>query len=403
MMHQQNKSQIKNTVAGKTTTSAVKAVVVDSLVGNDYSLCLCAGLTEAGQEIGLVTVENRESPFAVDYPLMKWAPQKQGGSKIGKLFQYFGYLWRLYRYAAKQKKYGHVLHFQFFRRERVESFYVAFLKMMGIRIVYTAHNIVPHEGTSLDRWLKALVYRSAHAIIVHSNYIKKALLEAFPMPADKIHVIPHGNFDHYLPKEPLSKAAARSRLGLTAENKTLLFFGYIREYKGLDLLLDAFVIAAAIDPELRLVIAGAPHTDALERSSNELIERSGLADRVIFHAKFIPHEDIELYFVSSDLVVLPYKHIYHSGIIHLAYSYGRPSLATNVGDFSETIEQGKSGYILEENSPQALADMILKAVEDPQKLCEMGRYAKSLSSSKYSWTDIGRQTRRVYEVVVGEK
>ncbi len=381
------------------TTMQPEALVVDSLVGNDYSLCLCAGLHDAGADVGLVTVENREKPFDIAYPLIRWAPPKQGGSKVGKLFQYVGYLWRLYRFAARGKRNGQVLHFQFFRRERVESFYIAFLRMMGIRIVYTAHNIVPHEAAKIDRWLKALVYRSAHAIVVHSNYVKKALLEAFPMPEEKVHVIPHGNFDHYLPAKLIEKPAAREALGLEPHHKVLLFFGYIRAYKGLDLLLDAFVIAAANDPDLRLVIAGAPHTDALERSSRALIEKAGLGERVIFHARFIPHEDIARYFVAADMVMLPYKHIYHSGIVHLAYSYGRPSLATNVGDFSETIENGRSGYILEENTAQALADKINVAVQDPAKLCEMGQYAKALSSSKYSWLDIGKQTRDVYEGV----
>lgn len=373
-----------------------EALVVDSLVGNDYSLCLCAGLHDAGADVALVTVVNREKPFEIAYPLIRWAPPKQGGGKVGKLFQYFGYLWRLYRFAARGRRTGQVLHFQFFRRERVESFYIAFLRMMGLRIVYTAHNIVPHEAAKIDRWLKALVYKSAHAIVVHSNYVKAALLDAFPMPDEKVHVIPHGNFDHYLPAQLIEKTTAREALGLAPHHKVLLFFGYIREYKGLDLLLDAFVLAAAKDPDLRLVIAGAPHTDALERSSKALIEKAGLGERVIFHARFIAHEDIAQYFVAADLVMLPYKHIYHSGIVHLAYSYGRPSLATNVGDFSETIENGRSGYILEENTAQALSAKILDAVQDPEKLCEMGRYAKALSSSKYSWVDIGKQTRTLY-------
>lgn len=381
-----------------TDPTSLKAVMVDSLVGNDYSLCLCAGLHEVGQDIGLVTVENRESPFSIGYPLYRWAPPKEGGGKIGKLLQYIGYLRRLYRFSASNKK-SQVLHFQFFRRERIESFYIALLKMMGMRVVYTAHNIVPHEAAWIDRWLKAMVYRSAHAIIVHSNFVKKALLEIFPMPAEKIRVIPHGNFDHYLPDTLISKEEARGKLGLKKQDKVLLFFGYIREYKGLDLLLDAFVIAAAKDPDLKLVIAGSPHTKAMGEAAKTLIEQSGLADRVVFHGRFIPHEDIEQYFVASDLVMLPYKHIYHSGIVHLAYSYGRPSLATNVGDFSETIEEGKSGFILEKNTADALAEKILKVMLDPEKLCEMGRYAKSLSSTRYSWLDIGQKTRQVYQEV----
>ncbi len=392
-------------IARETVNSAqdksVSALVVDSLVGNDYSLLLCNGLQEAGVDIGLVTVEGREASIDVAYPMLRWAPAKEGGgSRLGKLKHYFGYLRKLYRHTKKSNK-QQVLHFQFFRRERVESFYLWFLRKAGVPLVYTAHNILPHEAGRIDLFLKALVYRSAHAIVVHSQYVKTALLAAFPMPPEKVYVIPHGNFDHYLPAHPISKAEAREKLGLEPADHVMLFFGYIREYKGLDVLLDAFALAAAKDHRLKLVVAGAPHTKALEKQYQEMIAQAGFADRIIFHARFIDHDEVETYFTATDLVVLPYKHIYHSGIVHLAYSYGKPTLATNVGDFSETIEQGKSGVVTAENTPEALSEELHRLFKDTSKLDEMGRYARNLSVTKYSWLDIGRQTRAVYDAVKG--
>lgn len=389
-------TQIEQEALKVETNHPVRALVVDSLVGNDYSLLLCRGLLEASVDIGLVTVEGREASIHVAYPMHRWAPPKEGGgSSVGKLKHYLRYLRRLYRHAKKSGN-QQVLHFQFFRRERVESFYLWFLRMVGIRLVYTAHNILPHEASRIDRFLKAMVYRSAHAIVVHSQYVKKALLDAFPMPPEKVHVIPHGNFDHYLPAHPVSKAEARKKLGLEEDDHVMLFFGYIREYKGLDVLLEAFALAAAKDSRLKLVVAGAPHTKALEKQYHEMIAQAGFADRIVFHARFIDHDEVEIYFTATDLVVLPYKHIYHSGIVHLAYSYGKPTLATNVGDFSETIEQGKSGVVTDENTPEALCEEMSRLFEDPDSLKEMGQYARNLSVTKYSWLDIGRKTRAVY-------
>ena len=381
---------------------AIRVLVVDALVGNDYSMCLGRGLTKTNVEVELVTVGERQAPFEITFPLRKWAPSKKAsGSKVKKLGDYFKYLIRLYKHLRQTKsQIQTVAHFQFFRLERVETFFLLFLRLAGIRLVYTAHNILPHESSKIDRFLKYIVYKSSHGIIVHSAFIKDALLKSFKVDPNKIHVVPHGNFDHYLPETSISSQEARDELGLAEDDVVLLFFGYIRAYKGLDMLLEAFDIAASKNKRLKLVIAGMPHTAELEKSTKAFIEKSAAKDRILFHGRFIPHEEIKHFFVSADLVVLPYKHIYHSGIIHLAYSYGKAVLATNVGDFSETIVQEKSGYIVPENTVESFANHLLKLAENEELLPGMGAYARNLSSSKYSWTDIGKKTEAVYKSVL---
>ena len=381
---------------------AIRVLVVDALVGNDYSMCLGRGLVKNDVDVELVTVGERQAPFEISFPLRRWAPSKKSeGSKVKKVGGYVRYLIRLFRYLKRtSSKSQTVAHFQFFRRERVETFFLLLLRLAGVRLVYTAHNILPHESSRIDRFLKSIVYRSSHGIIVHSSFIKKALLESFRVNADKVHVVPHGNFDHYLPEKSISKQEARQELGLSEDDQVLLFFGYIRAYKGLDMLLEAFNIAAQKNNRLKLVIAGMPHTSDLERSTKTFIEQSPVKDRILFHAKFIPHEAIKHYFVSADLVALPYKHIYHSGIIHLAYSYGKAVLATNVGDFSETIVNEKSGYITPENTAESFAAYLLKLFGKAESLPEMGAFARNLSTSKYAWQDIGKKTVDVYRSVL---
>lgn len=377
----------------------MKILVVDSLVGNDYAICLCNGLNNVGVDVGLVTTEDRaDNSDAHPFPVYPVSPSKvDGTNRLSKMFRYIGYLWWLVSFARRNRY--DAIHFQFFRRERLESIFFALMRFLGLNLVYTAHNVLPHESSAIDYYMKYLVYKSAHRIIVHSGYIKKKLLNSFPVDPDRVVVIPHGNFDMYLSEETYSRNVARQKLRLPVDAPVLLFFGYIREYKGLDLLLQAFEIVRRENKDIRLVVAGKPHTNELKRQYEEYISNMPERESVLFEPIFIPSEDIGYYFTAADAIALPYKHIDHSGIVHMAYSFGRPIIATDVGDFSEVIEHGQSGYVSEELTVESLAQTIKNAFSDIEKLHDMGDYAQNLSRTKYSWEDIGKQTQQLYQAV----
>ena len=381
--------------------SAITISMVDGLVGNDYSTCLAQGLSSVGVKILLVVPENRKISLLDDNIIVyHWLPTKdKTKSNVNKFFYYFKYLFKLFSLINKNKL--RIIHYQFFRRKE-DILLLLLLKLTGTKIVYTAHNVLPHERTRIDFYLYKLVYLVVNEIIVHSESIKNKLIYTFKISHKKINVIHHGNFDIYLPQKDISKSEARIKLNLIENDDIILFFGYIREYKGLDILLKAFSIATQKNPRLKLIIAGSPASLELKEKYTQMIESHNFKGRIICEFSFIPSENIAIYFKASDLVVLPYREIDHSGIVHLSYSFARPILATNVGDFSEIIEENKTGFLVEKDDYENFARVILTAFYDKKLLSKMGLYAKELSNTKFSWNVIGKMTANLYHKILSE-
>jgi len=375
----------------------MRVIIIDSLIGNDYTINLCNGLQEIIKDLTLILPKNRSVESLTAVKVKFWAPSKDVNvSKIRKSVDYILFLLRLFLLIRLDR--NCIVHFQFFRRKS-DVYFLTLLRFFGVRVIYTAHNILPHEISRFDKFRANILYKASKAIIVHSDFIKRKLIKEFPFCFSKTYIVPHGNFDNYLPDAPISKQVARNHFGLSDNDKVILFFGYIREYKGLELLLDAFEVAAAKDDKIKLIIAGAPINDVLRNKYNNQILKSKFRDRIIDHFNFIPSENIPLYFESSDILILPYKSIDHSGIIHLSYSFSKPVIVTNVGDFSEIVEQNKSGKVLENNTASSLADSILE-LNSNYDLWEMGKYAKYLSETKYSWENVSKLTANVYSTLL---
>jgi glycosyltransferase involved in cell wall biosynthesis len=216
-------------------------------------------------------------------------------------------------------------------------------------------------------------------------------------------VVHHGDFDTYIPDRIVNKSEARKIFGLSQEDNVILFFGAIKEYKGLDILLNSLSVASMKINNLGLIIAGMAgdaETRGLVLQYKDIISKLPKEIKVIFHDKFIPNAEVAKYFIASDVVVLPYRRITHSGIPHIAYSFGRPVIATNVGDFEEIIEEGKSGFVLSVNSQENLSEKITQAFSDRLQLEEMGKYARHLSETKYTLKNTAELMRPIYEKMI---
>jgi glycosyltransferase involved in cell wall biosynthesis len=382
-------------------SNKIKVLMLDSNVGNDYIFHLCNALKKNGIDISFVVTEDVIDNGTANFPLIPIMPLKaKSMSKYEKIFKYYNYLLDVYK-LIRQEKYD-VVHFQFFRRKRIECLYFAMLKLMKIKLAYTVHDVTPLNKSKLDHLFNLLVYKTADILFVHSNLNKRALAQQIKLDEEKIKVAPHGDFDFYIPNQIPTKSEARESFDLSREQNILLFFGAIREYKGLDILLNSLPLVSLKIKNLTLIIAGSPDPIELELEYKNIISKLPKEIKVIYHASFIPDADVAKYFIASDVVVLPYRRISHSGILHIAYSFGRPVIATNVGDFEETIEEGKSGFVLFSNSQENLSEKIIQAFSDRLKLEEMGKYARYLSETKYTLNNHAELLKSVYEKMINK-
>ena len=379
-----------------------QVVVVDALVGNDYSFCMCRGLSDVGVDVKLVTVANRRPPFPCGFEVLDWAPPKSSGSRLRKLGGYGIYLVRLLTMLMRDRRHT-VVHIQFLRRPLADALFYAMVSLLGVPLVFTSHNVEPHEASRLESFALRVVRRRAAAVIAHSAHLQRELLETGDVEPDLIDIIPHGDFDFYRELSSASTGDLRQSLGLGDEAVVVLVFGSIRKYKGIDLILEAFALARHENESLHLIVAGRPATQSMGDDLRTQIERLDLTAHVTFHARFIDNAEVAPYLEAADILALPYRNISHSGVLHLAYSFATPVVVTDVGDFAETVRSHGTGFIAESATPQALARTLLKAGSDRDLLRTMGDQALMVSRRDYTWPKIAMQTADVYRRVLKDE
>ncbi|OWP61967.1 glycosyl transferase family 1 [Hymenobacter amundsenii] len=228
------------------------------------------------------------------------------------------------------------------------------------RVVAITDNVIPHEKRPGDRPLTRYFLSACHGFVTMSRAVLADLRRLhFNQPAL---YRPHPLYDNFGPAKP--KAAALAALGLDPAFGYLLFFGFIRAYKGLDILLEAFADERLAALPLKLIIAGEYYEDAAPYEV--LIKQHSLESRLVRATDFIPNEKVVDYFCAADIVVQPYKNATQSGVSQIAYHFGRPMLVTDVGGLAELIPDGEVGYVVPP-SPQAIADALVDFYEQQRE------------------------------------
>lgn len=379
-----------------------------------YALGLAMALSSKGVRTDVIGNNRVDSHQYHSTPNLKFLNlggiQDNDASIATKLYKTMNYYLGLIRYVT----FGgpKVLHILW--NNKVEYFdrtiLMLYFKLLGKQVVLTAHNVNKakrdSEDSRLNRLTLWLQYRLADKIFVHTERMKSELIQEFGVEGNAVRVIPFGIYSS-LPNTDLTPGAAKKRLGLSSQERTILFFGRIVPYKGLEHLLAAFEKVHSHNPNYRLIIAGEPmkgYEDYLAEI-RRTIDGSAYRERVIQKLQFIRDEETEWYFKAADALVLPYKHIFQSGVLFVGYTYGLPVLGADVGSFREDVIEGKTGYVFRPGDPADLANAIETYFESDlyKELDRNRREIRDYVTARHSWEEVGEITRTVYQEALSSK
>jgi len=233
------------------------------------------------------------------------------------------------------------------------------LRRVGIPSYAVVHNALPHERHIGDTWLSRYFLRACDGHVVMSDAVADTL-RGLRRPEAAVRQIEHPVYERF--GAPVPKGKARSALGLPLEVPVLLFFGFLRTYKGLHVLLEALPQVLEEHPDLHLVVAGEPYDDV--RRYHRLIREHDLGDRVLWHDHYIPSRQVPVYFSATDLVVQPYVSATQSGVAQIATHFETPMIVTDVGGLAETIPHENAGFVVPPANSSALARAISRFWQD---------------------------------------
>jgi len=254
-------------------------------------------------------------------------------------------------------------------------------------LVVTIHDATQHVGETQPAALRFAVNlietRLAHQLIVHGRQQADVLHRVYRAAQGKINVVPLGTPTAF-------RSLAQETVG-SLEPHTVLFFGRLCAYKGLEVLLNAIPRVASRVPDVRVVIAGNGDCPAVQRAA------AAHPAWYEVHNRFIPASEVAGFFQRARLVVLPYIEATQSGVVPLAYLFGRPVVCTRVGSIPEVVDHGITGYLVEPNDPAALADAMVRLLQDEDLRATMGRAAAIKAERDLSWEAIALKTTAIYE------
>lgn len=249
-----------------------------------------------------------------------------------------------------------------------------------IKVLYICHNALPHERFLADKWLTRITLGQADYVIAHSDSDANILREM--LPKTQIKVNPHPAYNFFKIQDMTMKEG-REQLGLRMDAKVLLFFGLIREYKGLKHLIAAISKIRQRYKDIKLLIVGDFGKEENRAFYESIIEQTGIADNVDIYGGHIPIPEVEKFFAACDMVVLPYESATQSGVIQVAYGFQKPVLATNVGGLPDVVSDKKTGYIVEPRQPGLIADAVTDFYEN-QRIQEFEKHIAE-ESYRFSW------------------
>ena len=255
----------------------------------------------------------------------------------------------------------------------------------GAKVLFICDNVIPHERRIGDTALTRYAFAAVDSFVVQSAAVEKEL-QAFH-PQARYELVPHPVYEIFgslMPKEQ-----ARRELGIRDE-RVILFFGYVRRYKGLHILLDAMP-AILESVNVKLLVVGEFYDD--EQKYRQQIAEKNLGERVFVHSDYVPNEEVSRYFSAADVVVLPYVSATQSGIVQIAYQFDKPVIATDVGGLAEVVLNERTGFIVKPEAPDEVANAVIRFYEEGREPEFV--HNVSVEKKKYSWENLVQAIERL--------
>ena len=292
-----------------------------------------------------------------------------------------------------------VLHVQFLplvpRGLPFELWLMKLARSLGVRIVYTVHNVLPHDSSAALKDRYRQIYGFADALIAHDEVARKKLGDEFGIPASKVKVIPHGPlFDE--PPVAGSAARERERLGIAPGACIVVTQGIIRPYKGIPFLLDAWKKVAAAHPTAVLRIAGTGDDDILE-SIRQRVKELELDKSVLLDLRFLTVDEVRTCLDSADVLAYPYKDITTSGALLTGVNYGKAVVASALPAFELLLTDEHNALLTQYGDVDGLARALGRLVSDQELRDRLGRTLKQAEFRSTGWREIATATRECYE------
>lgn len=390
---------------------AVRVALLTAGRDHPYAYGMCTALMGRVPALDIIGANDLDSPQWKDQPSIRFLNMRgdlsTSADLLTKASRVLVYYIRLVLYTVTTR--ANVFHILW--NNKFETFdrvpLVLWYKLFGKRTLLTVHNVNTRARDASDswfnRWTLKMQYRLIEHLFVHTEKMKQELVASYDVASEKVTVIPFG-MNNAVPHTNLTPEEARTKLGLGSAERVILFFGNIAPYKGLEFLIDAFEHVMKEEAEYRLVIAGNPkNCDGYWKPIQQKLVHHPNRDRILLRSEFIPDEETEVYFKSADILVLPYRHIYQSGVLSLGYSFGLPVIATDVGALREDIVEGRTGYVCKPEDSMDLARTIEQYFSSElftslkQRRSDIWRYAHE----RYSWNAVGQVIVSVYGKLLG--
>lgn len=369
-----------------------------------YDHCLASALAQQGCQVALVTTRIPLGPWAQSMAYERWEHFYPIASRLNKTkvrtylkgcehpFDMERLLRRLHRWKPD------VIHFQWVSFPIVDGLFLRRFRKVA-PLVLTVHDTEPFHGAPSSRLqlmgLVPALKRFDH-YIVHTQYSKKALMSQLVLPEERVTVIPHGVFTYY--RELVSDLGRSGQAPRLAGEKRVLFFGVLKPYKGVDVLLEAFArLPGPVAKDTVLQIVGSPKMPI--EPLHDLARNLDIEDRMFWDLRFVDEREVASYFAQADVVVLPYRRIDQSGVLMVALAFGKPIIASHVGGFAETIQDGVHGYLVEPGNVESLAKALERILDQPEVMEQMSKAVQDLAVKELSWDTIAHRTIQLYKML----